>query len=160
MQLDASYTTAHESHSMMEPHATIAAWEGDQLTVWTSNQMIAWSTEDMARTLGIPKEKIRLMSPYIGGGFGAKLWIRADALLAALGARAARRPVKVALQRALVPNNTVHRSATIQRIRIGAAKDGKITAIGARELVGQPAGRQARVRRRCRRARSTRARTA
>jgi len=129
VQLDATYTTAHESHSMMEPHATIAAWDGDRLNVWTSNQMIAWSTDEMARTLGMPKEKIRVMSPYIGGGFGAKLFLRADAVLAALGARAAGRPVKVTLQRALIPNNTVHRSATIQRIRIGAARDGKITAI-------------------------------
>jgi xanthine dehydrogenase YagR molybdenum-binding subunit len=129
VKLEASYTTAHESHSMMEPHATIAAWDGDQLTLWTANQMIAWSTADMAKTLGIPKEKVRLMSPYIGGGFGGKLWIRADAVLAALGARAARRPVKVVLERAIMPNNTVHRSATLQRIRIGATKDGKITAI-------------------------------
>jgi xanthine dehydrogenase YagR molybdenum-binding subunit len=129
VKLDASYTTAHESHSMMEPHASIAAWNGDQLTLWTSNQMVAWSTADMAKTLGIPKEKVRLMSPYIGGGFGGKLWIRADAVLAALGARAARRPVKVVLERAIMPNNTVHRSATLQRIRIGATKDGKITAI-------------------------------
>jgi xanthine dehydrogenase YagR molybdenum-binding subunit len=140
VQLDATYTTAHESHSMMEPHATIAAWDGDRLNVWTSNQMIAWSTDDLARTLGMPKENIRLMSPYIGGGFGAKLWIRADAVLAALGARAAKRPVKVALQRALVPNNTVHRSATIQRIRIGAAKDGKITAIAHESWSGNLPG--------------------
>ena len=140
LQLDASYTTANESHSMMEPHAPIAAWDGDQLTVWTSNQMIAWSADDMARTLGMPKERIRFMSPYIGGGFGAKLWIRADALLAALGARAARRPVKVALQRALIPNNTVHRSATMQRIRIGATKDGKITAIAHESVSGDLPG--------------------
>lgn len=130
VQLDAGYTTADESHSMMEPHASIAAWDGDQLTLWTSNQMIAWSVGDLAKTLGIPTTKIRLLSPYIGGGFGAKLWLRADAVLAALGARAAGRPVKVALQRALIPNNTVHRAATIQRIRIGATKDGAITAIG------------------------------
>jgi xanthine dehydrogenase YagR molybdenum-binding subunit len=129
VKVDANYTTAHESHSMIEPHASIAAWDGDQLTLWTANQMIAWTVDDVATTLGIPKEKIRLMSPYIGGGFGAKLWLRADALLAALGARAARRPVKVALQRALVPNNTVHRSATLQRVRLGATKDGKIVAI-------------------------------
>jgi xanthine dehydrogenase YagR molybdenum-binding subunit len=129
VKLDASYTTAHESHSMMEPHATIAAWDGDRLTLWTANQMIAWSAADMAKTLGIPPEKVRLISPYVGGGFGGKLWIRADAVLAALGARAARRPVKVGLERAIMPNNTVHRSATLQRIRIGAAKDGKITAI-------------------------------
>jgi len=129
VRLDATYSTADESHSMMEPHATIAAWHGDQLTLWTSSQMIGWSVADMARTLAIPKEKIRVMSPYIGGGFGAKLFIRSDILLAALGARAARRPVKVSLQRALIPNNTVHRAATIQRLRIGATTDGKITAI-------------------------------
>jgi xanthine dehydrogenase YagR molybdenum-binding subunit len=129
VQLDASYTTADESHSMIEPHASIAAWNGDKLTLWTSNQMIAWTADDAARTLGMPKEKVRVMSPFIGGAFGAKLWLRADALLAALGARAARRPVKVALQRALIPNNTVHRAATIQRIRIGATKNGRITAI-------------------------------
>ena len=63
--------------------------------------MIAWSVGDMATTLGIPKENVRLVSPYIGGGFGGKLFLRADALLAALGAKAARRPVKVALQRPL-----------------------------------------------------------
>ena len=142
VQLDATYSTAHESHSMMEPHASVAAWHGDQLTLWTSNQMVAWSTGEMAQTLGIPKEKVRLMSPYVGGGFGAKLWLRADAVLAALGARAARRPVKVALQRALIPNNTVHRSATIQRIRIGAAKDGKIAAIAHESWSGdQPGGK-------------------
>ncbi len=130
VQLDATYSTAHESHSMLEPHASIAAWDGDQLTLWTSNQMIACSVGDMAKTLGIPKEKVHIMSPYIGGGFGAKLFLRSDVLMAALAARAARRPVKVALQRALVPNNTVHRSATIQRVRIGATTDGQITAIG------------------------------
>jgi xanthine dehydrogenase YagR molybdenum-binding subunit len=130
VRLDAHYTTPDQSHAMMEPHASVAAWDGDQLTVWTSNQMIAWSRSDMARTLGIPKEKVRLVSPYIGGGFGGKLWIRAEALLAALGARAAKRPVKVALQRPLMFNNTTHRPATIQRIRIGAGRDGKITAIG------------------------------
>lgn len=130
LTLDATYSTSHESHSMMEPHATIAAWDGGQLTLWTSNQMIDWAVGDMAKTLGIAKEKVRVISPYIGGGFGAKLYLRADALMAALAARAAQRPVKVTLQRALIPNNTTHRSATIQRIRIGAEKDGLITAIG------------------------------
>ncbi|MBC7415361.1 MAG: xanthine dehydrogenase family protein molybdopterin-binding subunit [Herminiimonas sp.] len=130
VKLDAGYSTSNESHSMMEPHASIAAWDGDQLTLWTSNQMIAWSVGDLAKTLGIPKAKIRVLSPYIGGGFGAKLFLRSDAVLAALGARAAGRPVKVSLQRALIPNNTVHRAATIQRIRIGATRDGRITAIG------------------------------
>ena len=141
VQLDATYTTPDQSHAMIEPHASVAAWSGDKLTLWTSNQMIDWSTTDLAKTLGIAKEKVRLISPFIGGGFGAKLWLRADALLAALGARAAGRPVKVALPRALVANNTVHRPATIQRIRIGTDRDGRITAIGHESWSGdQPGG--------------------
>jgi len=129
VQIDATYTTPDQSHAMMEPHASIAAWQGDKLTVWTANQMIDWSVGDMAKTLGIPKENVRLVSPFIGGGFGGKLWVRADALLAALGARAVGRPVKVALQRPLMINNTTHRPATIQRIRLGAGRDGKLSAM-------------------------------
>ena len=77
-----------------------APGSGDKLTLWTSNQMVDWGAGDVAKTLGIPKEKVRLVSPFIGGGFGGKLFVRADALLAALGARAAGRPVKVALHAA------------------------------------------------------------
>jgi xanthine dehydrogenase YagR molybdenum-binding subunit len=130
VQVDATFTTPDQSHAMVEPHATVAAWKGDELTVWTSNQMVDWGRDELARTLGTAKAKVRLVSPFVGGGFGSKLFVRADAVLAALGARAARRPVKVALQRALVINNTTHRPATIQRVRIGATRDGRITAIG------------------------------
>src|SRR5256884_1123469 len=105
--------------------------------------MIAWNKAEMATTLGIPKENVRLDSPFIGGGFGGKLFPRADALLAALGARAAKRPVKVALQRPLMFNNTTHRPATIQRIRIGATRDGKITAIGHESWSGDLPGGKA-----------------
>ncbi len=129
VKLDAQYHTPDHSHAMMEPHASIAVWNGDELTLWTSNQMIAWSKRDVALTLNMPEDKVRLISPYIGGGFGGKLFVRADAVMAALGARAAKRPVKVALQRPLIANNTTHRPATQQRIRIGAMKDGTITAI-------------------------------
>src|SRR5215210_1495859 len=120
VQLDETYTTPDQAHAMMEPHASIASWNDDKLTLWTSNQMIDWGVSEMAKTLGIAKENVRLISPFIGGGFGGKLFLRAEALLAALGARAARRPVKVALQRALLFNNTTHRPATIQRVRLGA----------------------------------------
>jgi xanthine dehydrogenase YagR molybdenum-binding subunit len=140
VQLDQTYTTPDQSHAMMEPHASIAAWDGDELTLWTSNQMIDWGTSDVATTLGIAKDKVRLISPFIGGGFGGKLWVRADAVLAALGARAAGRPVKVALPRPLIFNNTTHRPATIQRIRIGATRDGKITAIGHQSWSGDLPG--------------------
>ncbi|MFE0756306.1 aldehyde oxidoreductase molybdenum-binding subunit PaoC [Inquilinus sp. NPDC058860] len=140
VRLDETYTTPDQGHAMMEPHASIAAWNGDKLTLWTSNQMIDWSTGDVAKTLGIPKENVRLVSPFIGGGFGGKLWVRADAVLAAVGARAARRPVKVTLPRPLMFNNTTHRPATIQRIRIGAARDGRITAIGHESWSGDLPG--------------------
>lgn len=140
VKLDEHYTTPDHSHAMMEPHASIASWDGDKLTLWTSNQMIAWSVGDVAKTLGIPRENVRLVSPYIGGGFGAKLFVRADAILAALGARAAGRPVKVALPRPLIANNTTHRPATIQRIRLGATSDGKLTSIGHESWSGDLKG--------------------
>ncbi|MFY0477134.1 aldehyde oxidoreductase molybdenum-binding subunit PaoC [Achromobacter marplatensis] len=138
--IDHTYRTPDQSHAMMEPHASTAVWEGDALTLWTSNQMVDWGRSDVAKTLGLPKDKVRLISPYIGGGFGGKLFVRADALLAALGARAARRPVKVALARPLVANNTTHRPATIQRIRIRAGQDGKITAIAHESWSGDLPG--------------------
>ncbi|MBY5360115.1 xanthine dehydrogenase family protein molybdopterin-binding subunit [Rhizobium leguminosarum] len=138
--LDATYTTPDQSHSMMEPHASIAAWSGDELMVWTSSQMIDWGRTDLATTLGIDKEKVHLMSPFIGGGFGGKLFLRADAVLAAFGAKAVGRPVKVALPRPLMPNNTTHRPATIQRIRIGTERDGKITAIAHESWSGDLPG--------------------
>jgi xanthine dehydrogenase YagR molybdenum-binding subunit len=142
VQFDGTYTTPDQSHVMMEPHASTAAWEGDRLTLWTSSQMVDWATGDLAKSLGIPKQNVRLVSPYVGGGFGAKLFLRADALLAALGARAAGRPVKVALQRPLSINNTTHRAATVQRLRIGAGRDGRITAIAHESWSGDlPGGR-------------------
>ncbi len=140
VKLDATYHTANESHSMMEPHATIAAWQGEKLTMWTSNQMIAWSKSAMAEILRMDAADIRIDSPFIGGGFGGKLFIRADAVLAALAARQVGRPVKIALQRPLMPNNTTHRPATIQRIRIGAGRNGRITAIAHENWSGNIGG--------------------
>jgi xanthine dehydrogenase YagR molybdenum-binding subunit len=140
VKLDATYTTPDQTHAMMEPHASTAAWDGDKLTLWTSNQMIDWSRADLATTLGVPKENVRLISPFIGGGFGGKLYLRSEAALAALGARAAKRPVKVALARPLMINNNTHRPATIQRIRIGATRDGTITAIGHESWSGDLPG--------------------
>jgi len=129
VQLDSFYTTPDHNHAMMEPFATTAAWTGDELSVWTSNQMIDWGRSDLAKTLGMPKEKVRFRSPYVGGGFGGKLFLRTDAVMAALGAKAAGRPVKIAMPRPFMINNTTHRPATRQRIRIGAERDGTITAI-------------------------------
>ncbi len=141
VKVDERYTTPDQSHMMMEPHSTTAAWKGGKLTLWTSNQMIAWAVGDMSETLLLPKESIHVMSPYVGGGFGSKLWVRSDAVMAALGSRAiGGRPVKLALARPQVMNNTTHRPATIQRLRIGAQKDGKITAIAHESWSGDLPG--------------------
>lgn len=140
VKIEETYTTPDQSHAMMEPHATIASWTGDKLTLWTSNQMIAWAVRDTAETLLIPADDIHVSSPFIGGGFGAKLWVRSDAILAALGARVAKRPVKVALSRPQIANNTVHRPATIQRVRIGAGTDGRIDAIAHESWSGNLPG--------------------
>lgn len=140
IKLDAIYTTPDQSHMAMEPHASMAAWEGDKVTVWTSNQMIDWCRTDLAKTLRIPKENVRIVSPYIGGGFGGKLFLRSDALLAALAAREVKRPVKVMIPRPAIPNNTTHRPATIQHLRIGTDKRGKITAISHESWSGNLPG--------------------
>ena len=130
VRLDETYTTPLQSHAMMEPHATLALWEGDKLTLHTANQMLNRGQKIVARTLKIPVGNVRLVSPYIGGGFGAKLWVNAEAILAAIAARQLNRPVKCALTRQQVFHVTTHRSDTIQRIRIGTDRDGHILAIG------------------------------
>ncbi|MGO4165767.1 aldehyde oxidoreductase molybdenum-binding subunit PaoC [Novosphingobium sp. YAF33] len=140
VQLDQTYTTPDQNHAMMEPFATIAWWEDDALSVWTSNQMIAWNKKELAATFKLPPEKVHVRSPFIGGGFGGKLFLRADAVMAALGAKACGRPVKIAMPRPLMLNNATHRPATIQRIRIGTGKDGRITAIGHESWSGDLPG--------------------
>ncbi|ENT9910524.1 aldehyde oxidoreductase molybdenum-binding subunit PaoC, partial [Escherichia coli] len=140
VKIDATYTTPDQSHMAMEPHASMAVWDGNKLTLWTSNQMIDWCRTDLAKTLKVPVENVRIISPYIGGGFGGKLFLRSDALLAALAARAVKRPVKVMLPRPSIPNNTTHRPATLQHLRIGADQSGKITAISHESWSGNLPG--------------------
>ena len=130
VQLDVTYTTPMQSHAMMEPHATLAAWDGDKLTLHTANQMLNRGQASVARTLKMPEANVRLISPFIGGGFGAKLAVEADAILAAIAARQLQRPVKVALTRQQVFAVTTHRADTIQRVRLGTDRDGHIQAIG------------------------------
>src|SRR5712691_1733016 len=108
VQLDVTYTTPLQSHTMMEPHATQAAWEGDKVVLHTANQMLNQGQAAIARTLKIPLENVRLVSPYIGGGFGAKLWVNADAILVAIASRKLNRPVKTALTRQQLFRFTKH----------------------------------------------------
>jgi xanthine dehydrogenase YagR molybdenum-binding subunit len=130
VQIDVTYTTPLQSHAMMEPHATLATWDGDKLILHTANQMLNQGQRAIATTLKIPVENIRLISPFIGGGFGGKLWVNADAILAAIASRQLKRPVKVALTRQQIFHVTTHRSDTIQRLRLGTDHDGRILAIG------------------------------
>jgi xanthine dehydrogenase YagR molybdenum-binding subunit len=130
VQLDVTYTTPLQSHAMMEPHATLAMWDGDQLVLHTANQMLNQGQRVIATTLRIPVENVRLISPFIGGGFGGKLWVNADAILAAIASRQLKRPVKVALTRQQIFHVTTHRSDTIQRLRLGTDREGRIVAIG------------------------------
>ncbi|MHC9419866.1 aldehyde oxidoreductase molybdenum-binding subunit PaoC [Sphingomonas citri] len=140
VKVDATFTTPDQSHMMMEPHATIARWDGDQLTIWSAQQIVGWARRDLVNKLSIPQDKIRVVATYIGGGFGGKGSICSDAILAALGARAVGRAVKVALPRPLMPNNTTHRPATIQRVRLAAGRDGRLVAVGHETLSGNLPG--------------------
>lgn len=129
-RIDATYTTPYQSHNPMEPPASLAQWDGDRLTLWCSAQLVESAHHSIASTLNVPLENVEVISEFVGGGFGGKLPIYADAILAALAARQLKRPVKVTLTRQQMFSITTHRAATIQRVRLAAASDGRLTAIG------------------------------
>jgi len=113
----------------MEPHASLAEWSGDKLTVHCATQLVDSAHHSIADTLKIPLEKVEVVSEFIGGGFGNKLPIYGDAILAALAARELGRPVKVVLTRQQMFGVVTHRAATIQRLRLAANRDGTLTGI-------------------------------
>lgn len=129
VRVDATYTTPFHIHAQMEPHATVAWWEGDRVVVHCSTQMVEHAQKRVAHTLKIPPEQVRIVSRYIGGGFGGKLPIFADAILSAQASRMLQRPVKTALTRQQMFHLTTHRSDTVQRLRLGARPDGTLVAI-------------------------------
>jgi xanthine dehydrogenase YagR molybdenum-binding subunit len=135
VKIDRAYTTPYQHSAPMEPHASMAFWEGEMLTVCTAAQLTTSPREGLARTLNLPPENVRIITRYIGGGFGNKLPYFVDATLAAIGARMLRRPVKVAMTRPQVFNTTTHRSASEQRVRLGAGRDGRLTAYAQEALV-------------------------
>src|SRR6478672_121000 len=135
VKIDAIYTTPYQNQSPMEPHATMAVWDGPKLTVHTAAQLTVSPQEGLARTLNIRKEDVRIITRYIGGGFGNKLPYYFEATLAAMGARMLKRPVKVAMTRPQLFHMTTHRSASEQRLRLGASPDGRLTAYGQDALV-------------------------
>lgn len=129
VKIDATYRTPFEHHNPMEPHATLAAWSGNELTIHTSAQTLANFRAGIAGTLRIPPERVRIVSPFIGGGFGSKLIAHSDTILAALAAQVLQRPVKIALTRQQMFANAGHRAEMIQQVRLGADADGRLTGI-------------------------------
>lgn len=123
-----TYETPLEVHNAMEPHATLAVFNGDKLTVYESSQAVAQARDGIANTLGIPKENIRILSPYIGGGFGSKLQLREHAILTVMAAKMLNRPVKTAITRQMMQMNVGLRQLNRQKMRLGATKDAKLQA--------------------------------
>ena len=133
--VDATYTTPSQNSAAMEPHASIAHWQDDgTLVLHGAYQMVASDQSQLAAALGVAKDKVRIVSRYVGGGFGSKLGIAPESVAAAVAARKLARPVKVAMARQQVFDATVRRSNTEQRIRLGAGPDGRLTAIAHETL--------------------------
>jgi xanthine dehydrogenase YagR molybdenum-binding subunit len=129
-RVSVTYTTPVQHNNPMEPHAAIASWDaGGGLTVWDSTQGPSADRDTIAAVLGLDPVEVRVISPHVGGGFGSKGTTRPHAILAALAARAARRPVKVALTRQQMFTLTGHRTPTIQHLELGADADGTLTAV-------------------------------
>ncbi|MEH1943971.1 MAG: xanthine dehydrogenase family protein molybdopterin-binding subunit [Nostoc sp.] len=123
------YTTPMEHHNPLEPSATIAMWEGDNLTLYETTQGISATQRAIASVLNIPQENVRVISKYLGGGFGCKAMLRSHTILAAIAARQVKRSVKVVLTRSQMYTACGHRSQTQQQLTLGATKEGKLTLI-------------------------------
>ncbi|MGK6310200.1 xanthine dehydrogenase family protein molybdopterin-binding subunit [Variovorax sp. DT-64] len=129
VKVDAQYDIARENHTPMEPHATVAAWKGDQLTLWSKSQFVVNEQAEIAAIFGIAPEKVQVICPYIGGAFGTSLRTWSHVTLAALAAREVGRPVKLVLTRRQMFFATGHRPRTLQRLALGATRDGKLTSL-------------------------------
>jgi xanthine dehydrogenase YagR molybdenum-binding subunit len=127
--LDATYSTPLETHNAMEPHATIAQWDGDRLTLHDATQYVYGVKRFVAKTLGIPEDRVRVVSKFVGGAFGSKGSAWSHVVLAAMAARHVSRPVKVVLTRRQMFGPVGARPYTVQHLRVGARSDGSITAI-------------------------------
>src|SRR6202045_2416673 len=128
-RIDATYETPAQYHNPMEPHAIVAAWDGDALSIDTPSQGLAMAQGRIAGLFGISPEKIHIRSPFLGGGFGSKGFISGPQVLGILAARMVGRPVKLVLRREHMYGPVGHRAPTRQRLRIGTDRDGLLTAI-------------------------------
>lgn len=127
--IDATYSTPLETHNAMEPHATIAQWEGEHLTLYDATQYLYGVKRFVAKTFGLPEDHVRVISKFVGGAFGSKGSAWSHVVLAAMTARMLQRPVKIVLTRRQMFGLVGARPYTVQHIRIGAREDGAITAV-------------------------------
>jgi len=130
VRIDETYTTPGQHNNPMEPHATVASWAGDRLTVIDSNQSPARVRAALAGLFRLEPTAVRVITEHVGGGFGSKGFPRANAVLAAMAARVVGRPVKCVLARQHTFAVVGHRTPSIQRVRLGADADGRLVAIG------------------------------
>jgi xanthine dehydrogenase YagR molybdenum-binding subunit len=131
-RIDATYETPTQYHNAMEPHAIVAAWDGDALSIDTPSQALAMAQGRIAALFGISPDKIHIRSPFLGGGFGSKGLMSGPQLLGILAARLVGRPVKLVLSREQMYGPVGHRAPTRQTMRIGTDADGLLTAIDHR----------------------------
>jgi xanthine dehydrogenase YagR molybdenum-binding subunit len=136
--VDEVYTTQTALHNCFEPHGCTAVWDGDRLTLWDSTQAIFDVREEVAAKLGLPEHRVRVIKQHMGGGFGSKQVAWKHTVIAALLARRAGRPVQLMLDREAENLAAGNRNATRQRVRLGARRDGTLTAISVR--IEQAAG--------------------
>jgi xanthine dehydrogenase YagR molybdenum-binding subunit len=129
VKVDETYVIPRENHNPIEMHATVAAWDGDHLTLWDKTQWVHNVADEIAAVFGIPPENIRVISPFVGGAFGSGLRTWSHVTLAALGARVAGRPVKLMLSRREMYYGVGYRPHTVQRVALGASRDGRLSAI-------------------------------
>lgn len=139
--LDVTYTTPHHLAAAMEPHAAIAIWRGDGLEIHSSLQILRSAHVIIAASLNVDPAKVRVLAPYVGGGFGGKTGVGPEAVLAAIAARETGRPVKIALTRRQTAHVVHRRSETRQHVRLGCTADGHILAIGHENVVSQKPSR-------------------
>ena len=137
VSVDRTYRTPTEHNHPMEPHATLAVWDGDGgLTLYDSNQGVRPVRETLAKAFGLDPAKVRVVAPHVGGGFGSKGTPRPNVVLAAMAAQVVGRPTKLAVTRQQMFAVTGYRTPTIQRLRLGAERDGTLTAI-AHDVIEQ-----------------------
>ncbi|WP_410668083.1 xanthine dehydrogenase family protein molybdopterin-binding subunit [Amycolatopsis sp. cmx-4-68] len=130
VRLEMTYRNARNHHNPMEPHATIARWDGDRLTVWDKTQWVVGGTQtELAAVFGLPQQAVRVISPFVGGGFGSGLRTWPHTTIAALAARETRRPVKLVLTRRQLYSGTGFRPAYELRVRLGSDRGGRLTAM-------------------------------